>query len=92
MSAICEALALAVASVAFLAGVVSYLKMMRGVPLEVQRLHMRRLRVRGNLLFVVAPELFTGVAATYRRRYIGALLVFAIALLAYGVLDALSGR
>lgn len=88
MPAIHETLALAVAIVAFLVGVVSYLKMMRSVPSELQRFHLKRLRVRSKLLFLAAPELFTGTAAAYRRRYIGALLVFGAAMLAFGVLSA----
>ncbi len=72
----------AVAIGAWVAAVVSYQQMMRGVPLAVARLHCARLRIRANLLFLRCPELFDGRAATYRRRYIAATLAFLIAIVA----------
>lgn len=67
---------LAIGLVACLVGVISYLRMVRTVPLEVARLHAERLRIRESLLCFAAPELYTGRGATYRRRYIAALVVF----------------
>jgi hypothetical protein len=83
-------LALAILAVgAGLLGLVSYLQMMRAVPAESLRFHAQRLRVRQNLLFLAAPELFTGAAATYRRRYVAALVAFVVAIALFA---ALAGR
>ena len=67
---------IAVAIVSWLGALVSYLRMMRTIAPEITRLHVARLRIRGSLLFLAAPQLFVGAGATWRRRYIVALLVF----------------
>jgi len=71
---------LAVGVLAFLCGLVAYLRMMRTVPPEVARQQAARLRIRQNLLCFAAPELFAGAGARYRRLYVSSLAVFAAAL------------
>ncbi len=78
----------AVAIVSWLCAVVAYVRMMRTIPTAVARLHMARLRIRGSLLFLAAPQLFVGLGATWRRRYIAALLIFTAAIVAAGVASA----
>ena len=83
---------IAVAVASFVFAAVSYLRMMRTISHAVARLHMARLRVRSNLLFLAAPQLFVGAGATWRRRYIVAALVFAASVAAAGLTSAFAPR
>ena len=83
--------AVAAAVAAWLFGVMSYLRMMRTIPPAVARLRMARLRVRANMLCFLAPELFVGAGATWRRRYIVSLFAFGVCVVA-ATLAAAVGR
>ena len=86
MHGLLAATLLATPVLSVLCGIVSYLQMMRTVPPAVSRQHAARLRVRENMLCFAAPELFVGPGATYRRRYIACLSIFAASLLCGAIL------
>ena len=77
--------------VAWIFGVVSYLQMMRTIPREVARFHMKRLRVRSNMLCFSAPELFIGAGAAWRRCYLSSMAAFCAAMAVAAVSGALGG-